>query len=71
MCYIIGMASTQLTEMKIKTLVRESVKEALRTEFMKLRALLMSPVSDAEQTDIEQRYRRPSRKAIASHDIKL
>jgi len=63
------MASTQLSE--IKTLVRASVKEALRAELMKLRALLMSAVSDAEQADIERRYRRPSRKAVTSHAIDL
>ncbi len=65
------MASTQLTEIKIKTLVRESIKEAFRTEFMKLRALLMPSISDAEQADIERRYKRPSRKAVASHAIEL
>jgi len=63
------MAFTQLSE--IKTLVRASVKEALRAELMKLRALLMSAVSDAEQADIERRYRRPSRKAVTSHAIDL
>ncbi len=52
-------------------LVRESVKEALRTEFMKLRALLAQPVSSAEQADIERRYRRPLRKAVVSHAIDL
>lgn len=65
------MASTQLTETKLKTLVRESVKEAFKTEFMKLRALLAPSVSDAEQEDIERRYRRPSRKAPTSHAIEL
>lgn len=65
------MASIQLSEVKIKTLIREGVKEALRTEFMKLRALLTPPVSDAEQRDIERLYRRPSRKAVASHAIDL
>ncbi|TSC67885.1 MAG: hypothetical protein G01um101466_621 [Parcubacteria group bacterium Gr01-1014_66] len=68
---IISMATTQLTEVKIKTLVRESVKEAFRTEFMKLRALLVQSVSDAEQADIERRYKRPSRKTIASHTIEV
>lgn len=65
------MPSIQLTEVKIKTLVRDGVKEAFRTEFMKLRALLVPLVSDAEQTDIERRYRRPSRKAVTSHAIDL
>jgi len=65
------MTSTQLTEIKIKTLVRDGVKEASRTEFMNLRAVLIPSVSDAEQTDIERRYRRPSRKAVASHAIDL
>lgn len=65
------MATTQLTEIKIKTLVRESVREAFKTEFMKLRALLMPSISDAEQADIERRYKRPSRKGIASRAIDL
>ncbi len=60
------MAIAQLTEIKIKTLVRESVKEAFRTEFMKLRALLTPLISDAEQADIERRYKRPSRKGVGA-----
>lgn len=71
LCYCYCMASAQLTETRIKTLVREGVKEAFKSEFMKLRALLVPPVSDIEQSDIERLYKRPSRKAVASHAIEL
>ena len=63
--------SYQLTETKLKVLVRKSVKEAFKSEFIKLRALLVPFISDVEQADIERRYKRPSRKAVASHDIEL
>jgi len=63
--------SYQLTETKLKVLVKKSVEEAFKSEFLKLRALLVPFVSDAEQMDIERRYKRPSRKTVVSHVIDL
>jgi len=52
---------TNITEQKLKKIVRESVREALKAELMKLRAFNMSEVSQAEQKDIEKRFKKPSR----------
>ena len=65
------MAVTQLSKKQLKALVQESVKEAFRIELVKLRAMLIPLVSEAEQRDIERRYKAPSRKAIATHAVKL
>ena len=65
------MATIQLSEKKIKALVREEVQGALKAEFMKLRALAAPFVSDAEQRDIERRYKAPSQKVAATHTVKL
>ena len=66
-----GMTSMPLTETRIKTLIREGVREAFKAESMKLRALLAPPVSDVEQADIERHYKRPSRKTVANYAIEI
>jgi hypothetical protein len=47
------------TEEKIKSAVQEGVKEAMRSELMKIRALLVPSVSEEEQKDIDKRYIAP------------
>lgn len=47
---------------KLKSLIKESVREVLSSEIMKLRASAISGVSDQEQKDIEQRYGTPGQK---------
>ncbi len=69
--YTIVMPYTTIIKKEIKSLVKEGVKEALGVEFMKLRAVLMPLVSDAEQRDIEGRYKRPSRRAVKTYRIPL
>lgn len=64
------MTST-LVKKEIKSLIRESVKEALGAELMKLRATLFSFVSESEQKDIERRYKKPTRKVAKSYAIEL
>jgi hypothetical protein len=41
-------------------LIKESVKEVLEQEMMRLRALMLPYVSKAEQKDIERRYKKPT-----------
>lgn len=55
----------QLTEQKLKMLIKQSVQEGLSTELMKLRAMLLPFVSDEEQEDIEKLYGEPSREEAA------
>jgi len=53
-----------ITEQKLKKIVRESVREALKTELMKLRAFGLPEVSKSEQRDIEKRYKKPLRRSV-------
>jgi len=59
------------SDAKLKTIVKESVKEALRAEMMKLRALVLPEVSEKEQKDIEKRYGAPSKKIAKSHVLRV
>ncbi len=65
------MPYTSIVKQEIKSLVREGVREALGAELMKLRAALISFVSNAEQKDIEKRYKKPSHKSAKSYTIHL
>jgi len=56
---------------ELKAIIKESVREILEQESMKLRALLLPFVSQKEQQDIEKRYGRPSRKVAKSMEIKI
>ena len=55
---------TNITEQKLKRLIKEGVREALATELMKIRVLALPDVSKWAQYDIERRYKKPSRKAV-------
>jgi len=59
-----------ISDTKLKTLIKESVREALKAEVMKLRALVLPDVSEEEQKDIEKRYGAPSRKSARSYILK-
>ncbi len=56
---------------ELKTLIKESVREVMKDEISKLRALAMPSVSDAEQKDIERRYGKPTRKGVKSYTLKV
>lgn len=47
----------------IKETVRESVRETMDSEFMKMRAIMMPQASAKEQNEIERLYKKPSRKS--------
>ena len=50
-------------EVRLKRVVREAIKEAFEEEFMKLRLLAVSYISDEEQEEIESSYLQPSKKS--------
>lgn len=60
-----------LDEKKIKSLVKEGVKEAMSTQIIKLGAFLVAHISEKEQKDIARFYRRPLRKAVKSYRAEL
>lgn len=61
--------TTNVTEKKLRSLIKESMREVLENEVMKLRALALPEVSDREQRDIERRYGRPSRKSAGNYSL--
>ncbi|PIU75489.1 MAG: hypothetical protein COS76_00535 [Candidatus Portnoybacteria bacterium CG06_land_8_20_14_3_00_39_12] len=63
--------AVNVSDKKIKTIVKESVREVLRSEIMKLRALVLPEISEKEQKDIEKRYGAPSKKAVKSYTLKI
>ncbi|OGQ22205.1 MAG: hypothetical protein A3C46_00570 [Deltaproteobacteria bacterium RIFCSPHIGHO2_02_FULL_44_16] len=65
------MAITQLTQRQFKSLIRESVKEALGVELTKMRAALLPFVSEKEQRDVVRLYRKPSRKIVSTYYVKI
>ena len=50
-----------VSDQKLKGFIKESVREALETELMKLRTLALPEISDQEQKDIEKCHGKPSR----------
>ena len=64
--------TTTLSETKLKSLIKESMKEVLENEFMKLRAFSLPEASKKEQKDIEKRYGSPLRKrALKSYALEV
>ena len=60
-----------ITEKQLTVLIKKSVQESLKKEIMKMRAGLISMISDAEQREIEEQYGEPSRRVVASHVLKV
>lgn len=56
---------------KLKTIVKESLKEVLALELMKLRADLLPHVSEKEQKEIEKTYCKPRGKAVRSVHVNV
>ena len=55
-----------ISKNRLKSIIKESVREVLSQELMKLQALLLPPVSYKEQKDIEKLYLEPFRKVAKS-----
>ena len=62
---------TGLNERKLKILIKESVKESINAEVLKLRAVLLPYVSNKEQKEIEKKYGKPSCKIAKSYDLEI
>ena len=65
------MANITIPKKELKTVIKESVREVLSQELMKLRALLLPLVSQKEQRDIEKRYGKPSRKVAKTIEAEI
>jgi hypothetical protein len=65
------MSNIIISKKDLKILIKESIKEVLEQEIMRLRALMLPYVSKAEQRDIERRYKKPTRRAIKKIEIEI
>jgi hypothetical protein len=65
------MSNIIISKKDLKILIKESVKEVLEQEIMRLRALMLPYVSKAEQKDIERRYKKPTRRVIKKIEIEI
>ncbi len=54
---------------ELKALVKESVKEALEEELVKMRLMFFPEVSDDEMNDIAERYGKPENKSVRKEII--
>lgn len=63
--------SIQVSEKQLKILIKESIQEGIRAELAKLRAALLPYVSEKEQKEIEQLYKKPSRKVARTYQVEL
>ena len=64
--------TTTMINKKIEQFVKRTVNEAINSQFIKLRALVLPYISTKEQLDIETRYgKKPSRKSVKSFSFEL
>lgn len=54
---------------ELKSIVKESVKEALEEELIKVRLMFFPEVSDKEMRDIAGRYGKPEKKSVHAEKI--
>ena len=62
---------TGLKEQRLKSLIRESVRESIGAEIMKLRAAFLPFVSAKEQKEIERLYQKPRRAAAKTYIVEV
>jgi DNA primase large subunit len=56
------MEKITIDKSELKSIIQESVREAIADEMMKLRALLTKEISDSEMKEIQEHYGIPSEK---------
>ena len=70
-CRIYTAPMTTALKSEIKKLARESVREVLDIEMMRLRASLLPYVSEKEQKNIEKLYQKPSGRAVRTVRMRI
>ena len=56
---------------ELKDIIKESVKEALEEELIKMRLMFFPEVSDKEMLDIVSRYERPEKKSVHTEKFNI
>lgn len=54
---------------ELKNIIKESVKEALEEEIIKLRLMFFPEISDKEMRDIVNQYEKPEKKSVYAEKI--
>ena len=65
------MTTLAVSKKEFKSVIRESIREALASELTQIRAALLPFVSDNEQKDVERRYGKPTRKTSRSYIARI
>jgi len=60
-----------LGEQRLKMLIKESVKEGINAEILKLKAAILPYVDSKEQKEIEKKYGKPSRKIAKTYECEI
>ena len=58
-----------MSHKELKSIVKESVKEALEEELVKVRLMFFPDASYKEMRDISSRYGKPEKKSVHSEKI--
>lgn len=64
-------ATISFNEQKLKTLIKESVREGIKAEILKLRVAFLPYIDNTEQKEIEKKYRKPSRKVAKTYECEI
>ncbi|MBI3398249.1 MAG: hypothetical protein HY026_03320 [Deltaproteobacteria bacterium] len=56
---------------ELKTVIKESVKEALEEELIKMRLMFFPNISDREMQDIADRYKKPENKSVHTEKMDI
>jgi hypothetical protein len=54
---------------ELKTIIKESMKEALEEELIKLRLMFFPEVSDKEMREIISQYKKPEKKSVYTENL--
>jgi hypothetical protein len=54
------MQTLEVSEEKLRVIIREEISDIIKKEFMKLRLMLIPEISTEEQKEIEELYGEPS-----------
>ena len=58
-----------ISEDKLRTIIREEVTDILKKEFMKFRMSLIPEISSEEQKEIEKSYKKPEYDPVETIDL--
>jgi hypothetical protein len=66
-----GLFMPTVSHAELKSIIKESVKEALEEEMIRVRLLLFPEVSDKEMLDISDRYGKPEKKSVCGKTLDI